>query len=138
MTFDNLLHIFDSWGYHIKTEHYADFKQYAQQMIRRRRMLVVTSKDNVVAVIFFFITNSYLKLYRKAEFAAPADTDYGFQVYIDKMICKKWEPSTRRLVQKAIQDCYPCASVAYYHRAPNDRCVTINRRAINVPSKSAV
>lgn len=128
MTFDQMLRVFDSWGHSLKTEHYWDFKQYCQIMLRRKRVICVMNGDQIQAVVFFFLTNDYNKLYRKSEFSTPDDNETGFQMYIDKMICKHWVPAVRRSLQEIIETNFPHVSEAYYHRAPNDRCVIIRRR----------
>ena|SRR3990167_8830816 len=130
LTYDKLLHILDSWGMSLKTEHYYDFKNYMHQMMKRHRMIIVTDSGNVIAIIFFFLTFNYQNLYKKSEWATPEDNSLGNQIYIDKMICKKWTLAIRRKVQELIQTNYPEVTLAYYHRAPNDRCVKINRRAM--------
>ena len=128
MTYDKLLCIFESWGFKLKTEHYWDFKQYFQIMLRRNRVITVMDNNEILAIIFFFITNDYVRLYKKSEFATPDDTVGGFQVYIDKMLCRKWTPKIRKLVQHELETNFPYLSEAVYHRAPNDRCVKLYRR----------
>ena len=128
MTFDDLLRLFDSWGHHLKTEHYWNFKQYCLTMLRRKRVLCVMNGDKIQAIVFFFITNDYVRLYKKGEFESPDDIETGFQMYIDKMLCKYWTPATRRAIQDMIEERFPHVKEAYYHRAPKDRCVTIRRR----------
>ena len=130
MTYDKLLHILDSWGLSLPTEHYWDFKQYASQMLARNRMIVITDNNKVEAIIFFFLTFNYQELYKKGEWSTPKDNELGNQIYIDKMICKKWTLSARRIIQEYIEKNYPDVKVAYYHRAPKDRCVIINRRDV--------
>ena len=129
MTFDDMLRVFDSWGYPLKTEYYWDFKQYCQTMLRRKRVIIVMNGEEIQSVVFFFLTNDYLRLYKKSEFETPDDKECGFQMYVDKMICKHWTPAVRRSVQDIIEERFPHVKEAYYHRAPNDRCVTIRRRA---------
>ena len=128
MTYDKLLDVFTSWGFSLKTEHYWDFKQYCQNMLKRNRMMVVVNGEEVMAVLFFFITNDYTRIYRKGEFEYPSDHELGFQMYVDKMLCKHWTPSVRHAVQNRIEENFPHVSEAIYHRAPNDRCVKIYRR----------
>jgi len=128
MTFDKLLHIFQSWGFDLKTEHYWSFKQYCQNMLKRKRVIVVMNGDQIQGVAFFFLTNDYLHLYKKGEFEYPNDTETGFQMYIDKLICKHMTPAVRRSLQDIIESSFPNVKEAYYHRAPKDRCVRIDRR----------
>ena len=128
MTYDNMLHIIDSWGLNLKTEHYWQFKQYFLTMLRRRRCMILTNNEKVIAILFFFITNDYTRLYKKGEFECPHDHEWGFQMYVDKLLCKHWTPYIRRLVQNTIEEKFPHVEVAYYHRAPNDRCVRILKR----------
>ena len=128
MTYDKLLDVFSSWGLKLPTEHYWDFKQYCQNMLKRNRMMVVVNDGQVLAVLFFFITNDYNRIYRKGEFEYPMDNPYGFQVYVDKMLCKNWNYTIRKIVQQRIEESFPHVKEAVYHRAPNDRCVKIYRR----------
>ena len=93
-------------------------------------MLVVTDNGKIEVIMFFFLTFNYQDLYKKAEWATPKDNPLGNQIYIDKMICKKWTLPIRKAVQNLIQESYPDVTKAYYHRAPKDRCVRINRRDI--------
>ena len=130
MTFDNLLHIFESWGFDLKPEHYYDFKQYAHQMLKRHRVIVITSDGQIEAILFFFLTFNYQKLYKKSEWQVPDDNPDGNQIYIDKMICKRWAKDIRRKAQELIESTFPDVKSGYYHRAPNDRCVKIIRRDI--------
>lgn len=138
MTFDTMLSIFDSWGHSVKTEHYWNFKQYCQNMLKRKRVICAMNGDKIQAVVFFFITNDYIRLYKKGEFETPDDNSMGFQIYIDKMICKQWTPQVRKSIQDIIESSFPHVSEAYYHRAPNDRCVIIRRGGRYVPSESSV
>lgn len=128
MTFDTLLKVFDSWGHHIKTEHYWDFKQYCQTMLKKKRVIVVMSGEQIQAVVFFFLTNDYHRIYKKGEFKVPDDNPFGRQMYIDKMICKHWTPAVRRAIQDIIESNFIYVKEAFYHRAPKDRCVIIRRR----------
>lgn len=128
MTYNNMLNILESWGFKLKTSEYFGFKQYCRNMIDRQRMIIMTEDRNIVGFLFFFITNDYTTLYKKGEWETPQDINNGTQMYIDKMICKKWTLYTRRLIQDVIENTFPSVEIAVYHRAPKDRCVIINRR----------
>src|SRR3990167_8296794 len=106
-----------------------NFKDKLRRIINFGKYAITVMDNNeILAIIFFFITNDYVRLYKKSEFATPDDTVGGFQVYIDKMLCRKWTPKIRKLVQHELETNFPYLSEAVYHRAPNDRCVKLYRR----------
>ena len=128
MTFDDLATEFLTWGKCIKPDQYENFKKYLREMMHRNRVMFITNANKVEAVVMFHLTNNYDKLYKKSMWAIPEDEPDGSQIYIDKMICKAWNPPLRRKIQQTIEDYFPQVKVGYYHRAPYDRCVRIYRR----------
>ena|SRR3990167_1150201 len=119
-------------GYMPKTEHYWEYKNYVNEMLRRNRVLSVIDESIIKCLIFFFITNNYEDIYKKSTWFLPNEDLHGNQIYIDKMVCASWTPSLRRFVQSSIEEKFPNVNEAYYHRAPLDRCVKIYKRGVYV------
>lgn len=132
MTFDQLTTVFIAWGYAVRSDQYDDFMTYTSNMLKKKRVMLIRSENGLEAIIFFFLTNDYSKLYKKSRWAIPDDEPQGSQVYIDKMICKKWTHLIRRQVQDFIESNFPNVQEGFYHRAPYDRCVRIMRRSVHV------
>ena len=130
MTFSQLTDIFESWGYAVKPEHYFGFKRYCQAMMKMGRVIIIINGPSVEALVFFFITDDYRRLYKKGEWHIALDNPQGEQMYVDKMICKRWTPEIRRKLQSLIEHNFPNVKEAFYHRAPFDRCVRIKRREV--------
>lgn len=128
MTFEHLAVLFLRWGLAVKPEHYDGFRGYLLEMMRRERVMTIWNGDEIEAVVTFFITNDYDKLYRKSDWHIPDDEPDGYQIYVDKMICKKWTVSIRKALQETIESRFPNVTEGYYHRAPIDRCIKIYRR----------
>ena len=132
MTFENLANIFLQWGYIVKPAHYERFEHYLNEMLNRHRVLFIfDEKDTIEAVIIFFLTDDYEKLYKKQTWEVPQkslENEMGKQIYIDKMVCRKWHASLRRDIRAIFQDKFPHAEECHWHRAPNDRHVILFRR----------
>ena len=132
MKFHHLAKLFYDWGWQIKHDYYIAFSDYLKEMLKRDRVFVIHLDAEIVAVCFYYLTNDYEKLYKKPAWEVVNDEPEGRQIYIDKMLCKKWTPSMRHLVQEAIEERFPHVDEGYYHRAPRDRCVKIlSRRILN-------
>jgi len=128
MTFVHLANLMQNWGWKIKPKHYQSFSDYLREMLSRNQVMIVMDGEFIEAVLFFYITNDYSKLYKKSTWAIGESDPDGHQMYIDKMVCRKWTKSVRESVQRAIQEKFPQVNEAYYHRAPYDRCVKIMKR----------
>ena len=128
MTYEHLCNLFYNWGYYVKPQAYNEFKSYLLEMMKRKRVMVVMDDDLIVAILCFFITNDYSKLYKKGMFEVASEDEYGSQMYIDKMVCKRWTKQIRELMQDAIEYEFPQVDEVYYHRAPKDRCVRLLTR----------
>ena len=128
MTFDHLANLFYNWGWEVKPQHYQGFKSYLLEMMRRKRVMIVFKGELIDAVITYFLTNDYTKIYKKGEWDIPNDEPHGSQIYVDKMICRRWTPTLRRYVQEMIETTFPNVLEGYYLRAPYDRCVIIYRK----------
>ena len=97
-------------------------------MMKKNRVMLIDGPKGIEAIIMFHLTNSFEKLYKKGLWDIPEDEPDGSQIYIDKMICRKWSFSLRRKIQDTIEDYFPNVLEGYYHRAPYDRCVKIYKR----------
>ena len=135
MKFNDLYWIFCSWGFAIKPEYYQRFKVYFEEMVKRRRVLVIGDEDGLQAVITFFITRDHGTLANKPEFSIPYDDVNGTEVYIDKMIAKKFSLKLKRIVQESFEKLYPNVQIGFWHREPNNRCVVIYKRRIKHASQ---
>lgn len=127
----NLVHLsnlMQNWGFEVHPNHYFMFEGYLTEMLKKDRVMVVWNGPFIEAVILFYLTNDYNKLYKKSMWQVVQDDENGSQLYIDKMICRHWTKGLRENIQRAIQEKFPQIKEAYYHRAPKDRCVKINRR----------
>lgn len=127
MTFIHLANLMQSWGYIIKPKHYYGFKAYLEEMLKRNRVLVIWNDNLIECVITYFFTNDYTTAYKKDTWTIPKEDYNGIQIYIDKMVCRRWTKSLRAKLQDAIEEQYPWVREAYYHRAPNDRLIKIVR-----------
>lgn len=127
MTFVHLANLMQNWGWKIKPKHYESFSIYVREMLARGQVMIVMDNELIEAVLFFCITSDYSKVYKKSTWAIP-ESEEGHQLYIDKMVCRKWTKNVRESVQYAIQEKFPHIEEAYYHRAPYDRCVKIMKR----------
>lgn len=130
MTFVHLANLMQNWGWEVKPEYYAEFDCYLKEMLRRKRVMVITGNDLIEAVIFFFFVDDYESFYKKGTYETPEDSIYGKQIYIDKMICRKWTLGLSRKIKETVEVQFPWVEEGYYHRAPKDRCVRIKRRGV--------
>lgn len=125
MTFPELASIMEKWGYKIKDGEFESFRVYAQKMFNRRRVMLIKNGKSADAIIFYFLTNDYDILYKKEMWDVPTDNPTGSQIYLDKMICRRWTRDLRNAVKDAIEVKFPWVLEGFYHRAPFDRCVKI-------------
>lgn len=125
VTFPELAWIMEQWGYKIKAEEFESFRAYTQGMFNRRRALIIKSGKSLEAIIFYFLTNDFEMIYKKGTWDIPEDNPAGSQIYLDKMICRRWNKQIRNVVKEAIETKFPCVLEGVYHRAPFDRCVKI-------------
>lgn len=128
MRFNHLAKLFYEWGWEIKHEHYVAFSDYLKEMLKRNRVMIVMNGEEIEAVIFFYLTNDYTRLYRKPTWAIVEDEPDGSQIYIDKMVCKKFTKELHIRLYQAIEERFPQVVEAFYHRAPFDRCIRIRRK----------
>lgn len=127
MKFFHLANIFISWGFQVKPHEYQAFEKYTDEMLHRDRVMAIYCGKDLQAIIFYYITKDYLKLYKKSVWEIPTSDDYeGHQIYIDKMLCRKWTKELRQAVKRAFEHKFPHIHEVYYHRAPIDRCVKIS------------
>lgn len=129
MRFHQLAQLFYTWGWEVKHENYVAFSDYLKDMLKKDRVFVIYENSIIVAVLLYFLTDDYTKVYKKRTFDTITDNPEGHQIYIDKMICKKWTPSLRHYIKSQILEKFPGVQEGYYHRAPRDRCVKILRRS---------
>lgn len=128
MTFFHLASLMESWGFKVKPEHYGKFELYLNKMLKANQVIIVKDEGQILAILTFFTTNNYDELYKKSTWEFIKSNPFGTQLYIDKMVCRKWTKSVRKEIQLAIQETFPQVAEAFYHRAPKDRCVKINRQ----------
>src|SRR3990167_10832588 len=128
MRFHGLSQLFYEWGWVIKHEHYTAFSDYLKEMLKRNRVMVVTEGEEIQAVIMFYLTNDYTKIYKKRTWDVVNDESDGTQIYIDKMVCKKFNKELRIRLAEAIENKFPNVVEGFYHRAPFDRCIKIRRK----------
>ena len=136
MKFDDLYWTFISWGYALKPGYYQRFKVYFEDMIRRKRVMILEDSNGIVAVITFFITRNHEALANKPEFACPMDDPNGSEIYIDKMICKRWTMGVRRLVQDIVESHFPRVMIGFWHREPDNRCVVTYKKGTKHADKN--
>ena len=129
--FGHLSRLFYDWGWEIRVEQYVPFCDYLKEMLKRNRVMVIKNDEEIEAVIMFYITEDYTKIYKKATWDIVNDNIEGHQVYIDKLVCKKFTRPMRESIEAAITDRFPNITEAIYHRAPKDRCVKIKRRVFH-------
>ena len=128
MTYEHLCNLFYNWGWYVKPEAYKEFREYLLGMMKRKRVMVVMKDELIVAILCFYITNDYTKLYKKGTWDLAIEDENGSQMYIDKLVCRRWTKSIRELVQDSIEYQFPQVEEVYYHRAPKDRCVKLLTR----------
>ena len=128
MTFMQLSDIFYSWGYKIQKDHYSAFQNYLKFMLEKKRVFIVQDESGIQAVVLFFLTYDFGRVYKKGTWDTIEDEPSGDQIYIDKMLARKWTPSIRRFVEKELFSAFPQAQEGYYHREPYDRCIRIRRK----------
>lgn len=128
MRFIELARLFYEWGWQIKHEHYTDFSDYLKEMLKRNRVMIVMDAERIEAVIMFYLTNDYKTLYKKRTWEVVNDEPNGSQIYIDKMVCRKFTKELRVRLQEAIEEKFPQVELGVYHRAPFDRCIRVRRK----------
>mgnify|MGYP001602317258 CR=1 FL=1 len=136
MKFDDLYWTFCSWGFALKPEYYQRFKVYFEDMLVRRRVIGFQNEDGLMAVLTYFITRDHHTLANKPEFATPQDDELGTEIYIDKMVCKKWNLSLRRAMQDMIETTFPNVQMGFWHRQPDNRCVVTYKRGTKYAGKN--
>lgn len=127
---ENLRNLFLSWGYFSNDLYWNGFKTYLEKVIPMNRLIVIQKDNEIEALITFFITNDYERLYKKGSWEIPSEDPDGTQVYIDKMIARKWTPSLRRCVQEMLESKFSNTTEAYWHREPFDRLIRVRRKGI--------
>ena|SRR3990167_2085808 len=128
MRFHGLAQLFYQWGWEIKHEHYTAFSDYLKEMLKRNRVMVVMNGEEIEAVITYYLTDDYEKLFKKSTWEVVNDDPDGSQIYIDKMVCKKFNKELRVRLAQAIEEKFPNVVEGFYHRAPFDRCIKIRRK----------
>lgn len=128
MKFHQLSQLFYNWGWQIKHEHYVFFSDYLKAMLKKNRVMVVKNGEEIEAVIMYYLTNDYKTLYKKGNWEVVEDESDGKQIYIDKMVCKKFTKELRVRLAEAIEEKFPQVELGVYHRAPFDRCIKIRRK----------
>lgn len=135
MKFSQLARYFYLWGWQIKHEHYSSFMEYCQEMLKRNRVIIIQKAGEVEGIIFFYLTDNYKLLYKKPLWSIAQDNPDGSQIYIDKMVCKRYTKELRKSLQDAIESKFPQVELGIYHRAPKDRCYKVYRRRQHVQNK---
>ena len=128
MKFNDIITLFNSWGYVVNPSCMSDFKHYLDTMLSRNRVVLINDGDSIKAVMFFFITDDYNKVYKKPTWAVPEENPEGKQIYVDKFICQNFNLALRRQMQDMIEDFFPWCEELIYHRQPFDRMIRIRRR----------
>lgn len=130
MRFHQLSNLFYSWGWKINHEHYVAFSDYLKAMLKMDRVLTVMEGEEIIAIVLYYLTDNYEVLYKKGTWELAQDYPSGSQMYIDKMICKKFDRQVLRAIKEAVEDRFPQVKVGVYHRAPNDKCVKIYTKGV--------
>jgi len=125
MKFHSLARLFYEWGWEIKHEHYVGFSDYVKQMLALKRVLFIREGDEVIAALFYYLTDDYELVYKKSTWDIAQDNPNGHQMYIDKMVCKKFSRELVRVIKSAVENQFPNVKVGIYHRAPKDKCIKI-------------
>ena len=128
MKFEHLANLMQNWGFEIRPEHYKDFEKYLKEMLKLNRVFIVYSGEFIVAIVIYYITRDYEKLYKKNTWEVGKDDPDGHQIYLDKMVARKWTLALRRYVEEMMFKSFPETKEAYWHRAPKDRCVKVKRK----------
>lgn len=128
MRFSHLAKLFYEWGWQIKHDQYVNFCDYLQFMLRKNRVILIEKDGRVDGVILFYLTNDYTKLYKKQTWSTINDEENGHQIYIDKMVCRKYTRELRDAIKSAIEERFPNVEIGIYHRAPKDRSHIVYRR----------
>ena len=93
---------------------------YFQEMIERHRTAMVFEDGVPVALATFFILNSVDQIgqfYHRSIWETPLDFPEGKVIYIDKLLTiRRWLPSMRRALEKALLDDYPQLEVSAWHQ----------------------
>ena len=128
MTFLHLASLMQTWGYKVDPEHYLSFSYYLKACLKKHRVLMIWDDSKIEAVVIFFLTNDYSKLYKKGTWDVPLEDESGSQIYVDKLVCRQYTSCLGRAIRNIFEKEFPQVEEAFYHRAPNDRCVRIKRR----------
>jgi hypothetical protein len=128
MTFEKLSDLMNQWGYEIDPRQYFQFRYYTMEMLNRNRVMVLWNGPLIEAVIIYYLTDDFNKIFKKPMWKVVEDDPAGHQIYIDKMVCRKWNRHVREAVSRALKERFPNVKELVYHRAPKDRCVRIKRR----------
>ena len=136
MTYEDLYWAFVQWGYPIKPEYRQRFMVYLMDMMKRKRVGLISDKEGLVAVFTFFLTDNHEPLANKPEFSIPDDNTFGPEIYVDKLVSKRWDLGVRRAIQDFVETNFPDVKVGFWHRQPNNRCVITYKRGTNYAGKS--
>jgi len=128
MRFAQLSRLFYDWGWQINVEDYVAFSDYLKEMLKRNRVIVIMNEQEIEGIIFFYLTNDYKTIYKKPTWEVVSDDSEGSQIYIDKMLCKKFTKELRVRLAEEIEDRFPNVQFGIYHRVPFDRYIKIRRR----------
>lgn len=127
MRFHNLAAMFYRWGWHIKHDHYVAFSDYVKEMLKRKRVFAIYDNAEIIAIVFYYLSNDYRLIYKKGTWDVVNDDPNGHQIYIDKMVCKKFDRNVLRAIKQSIEDEFPNITEGVWHRSPFDKCVRVRR-----------
>lgn len=119
-------------GYLIKPEHRSRFNRYFQEMIERDRVLIIQSNGRTIGIIFYFLGNSVEQFDNKPTWLCPQDNPEGHILFIDKMVCKKFNVALKNSLYEAFVSQYPNVTECHWLREPNNRRVIIRKKETHV------
>ena len=132
MKFEHLANLFMNWGWIVEPADYEGFKNYLSTMLKRRHVVVIWNGPLIEAVMTYIITDDYHKFLGKPIWSTPEDEPYGLQVYIDKIVCRRFTRELWRKIRDFMEDNFQGQEEAVYHRPFDNRTIIIKRRNKNV------
>jgi hypothetical protein len=107
---------------------------YTTRMLEDERVIAVHRTEIPHAIIFFSISDSPDVFLAKGSWEYVPHDSFGKIVYLEKLICRKWDKELRKNVEAILIEKYPQLEYGIWHRYAKwgDRKVIAKRRLFHV------
>lgn len=101
---------------------------YFSNMILDGRFLAIYQDSKISGFITFSLCKNYEPFYRKSSWQFLGDDKSSKKIYIETMVCKKWNKYLRKELEKVLVEKYPQIEQAIWFRDKRDSDFKIIKR----------